>query len=261
MELQERAGELAKRGLTLVAISYDAPTTLKTFADARGITFPLISDQGSAIIRRYGLLNETVDPKGRAYGVPWPGTFILDRQGRVQSRHFEAAYQERSTTASLLVRQGGSGLGPAQISETQHLRLTAAASDARVAPGSRVSLIFDITPGRGMHVYAPGKHTYQVVRIEIDQQPWLRVHPVSYPASEIYDFKPLNERVEVYMQPFRLVQDVTVLATPEVQKQLAGHKTLTLSGRLHYQACDDKLCYAPSTIPVSWTFEVKNLER
>ena len=44
------------------------------------------------------------------------------------------------------------------------------------------------------------------------------------PPSEIYHFKPLDERVEVYQKPFRLVQDVTILATPEAQKLLAGMK-------------------------------------
>ena len=69
-----------------------------------------------------------------------------------------------------------------------------------------------------MHVYAPGKHDYRVVRLTIDPQPWLRAHDTRYPPSEIYHFKPLDERVEVYSKPFRLVQDVTILATPEVQK-------------------------------------------
>ena len=50
MELQERYGDIKRRGLGLVAISYDSVDTLKKFADSRGISFPLISDDGSAII-------------------------------------------------------------------------------------------------------------------------------------------------------------------------------------------------------------------
>ena len=49
-----------------------------------------------------------------------------------------------------------------------------------------------------MHLYAPGKHDYQVVQLTLDPQPWLRVHETRYPPSEIYHFKPLDERVEVY---------------------------------------------------------------
>jgi DsbC/DsbD-like thiol-disulfide interchange protein len=145
--------------------------------------------------------------------------------------------------------------------ETPHLSVTAAVSDDGVAPGGRVSLVFDITPRPGMHVYAPGKHSYQVVRIAIDPQSWLRVHPTTYPASDIYHFKPLDERVEVYQRPFRLVQDVTVSATPEAQKRLASQSSVAITGRLEYQACDDRLCYSPQSVPVNWTLAVRPLDR
>lgn len=233
---------------------------LQRFAKARGITFPLVSDPGSAIIRRYDLLNDTAQPGTKTHGVPYPGTFILDRTGRVRERYFEEAYQERNTVASILVRQGVTGFGPAQTLDTQHLMVVAAISDGVTAPGERHTLAFDVTPKPRMHVYAPGKHDYQVIRVTLDPQPWLRTGPTRYPPSEILHFAPLDERVEVYSQPFRLERDVTILATPEVRKQLAGQTSVTISGRLEYQACDDKLCYAPQSIPVKWTLELKQLE-
>lgn len=261
MELQGRVDDLRRQGLGLVAISYDAPPVLAAFAKSRGITFPMVSDPGSAIIKRYELFNTTVEPGTRTYGIPFPGTFIVDRQGVVRSRFFEDAYQERNTVGSILVRRGVTPDGPLMSAETRHLRLTAAVSDSTVAPGERVSIVIEITPRPGMHVYAPGKHTYQVVRLALDPQPWLRVHEPEYPASEIYYFQPLDERVEVYMNQFRLVQDVTVLGSQEAQKQLAGQNSITVAGRLEYQACDDKLCYSPQSVPVSFTLSLKPLDR
>ena len=82
MELQGRYEEIRKQGLGLIAISYDSPETLKKFADSRGISFPLISDSGSAIIRRFGILNEQQQPGTPSYGIPHPGTFIVDRSRR-----------------------------------------------------------------------------------------------------------------------------------------------------------------------------------
>ena len=64
-----------------------------------------------------------------------------------------------------------------------------------------------------MHVYAPGKHDYQVIAVKLDPQPWMKVAPTTYPPSEIYHFKELDEKVETYGKPFKLVQDVTVLNT------------------------------------------------
>ena len=261
MELQSRYAEITKRGLGLIAISYDAAETHKRFAASRGIAFPMISDPASAIIKKYGLLNDTMDPKSRAYGVPHPGTFIVDRRGRVISRFFEDAYQERYTAATILNSLGAPAGNDAVSAETRHLSMTTSISDAVAAPGQRLAITINVTPKPGMHLYAPGKHDYQVVQLSLDPQPWLRAQTTIYPASETYHFKPLNERVEVFMKPFRLRRDITLLATPEAQKLLAAVSTVTITGALEYQACDDKVCYNPTRVPISVTVRLKGLDR
>lgn len=142
-------------------------------------------------------------------------------------------------------------------SETMHLTVITSISGTDVVPGKRVSLAFDITPKKLMHVYAPGRHDYQVIAVKLDPQPWLKAQPTSYPPSEIYFFKELNEKTETYSKPFKLVQDVTILATPEARKLLAASPTVKVSGRLEYQACDDRVCYAPAKVPFSFELDVK----
>jgi hypothetical protein len=58
-------------------------------------------------------------------------------------------------------------------------------------------------------------------------------------------FRPLNERVPVYRRPFSLVQDMTLDPSREAAPILRGLKTMTITARLDYQACDDKLCFPP----------------
>ena len=261
MELQGRYDDIRRQGLGLVAISYDSPDTLKAFAASRGIRFPLIADPGSAIIRRYGILNRQQEAGTPTYGIPHPGTFIVDRKGVVTARFFEDAYQERYTAAAILTASGADSGRAAVSAETDHLRMRVSISDTAVAPGERISIVLDVTPRSNMHVYAPGKHGYRVVRVTVDPQPWLRAHDAGYPTSEVYHFKPLDERVEVYSKPFQLVQDVTILATPEVQKALAAMPRVTIAGTLEYQACDDKICYNPARVPFSFTVAMKPLDR
>ncbi len=261
VELQGRYADIKAQGLGLVAITYDPPETLEKFSESRRITFPLVSDQGSAIIKRYGLLNATVDPKTRAWGIPHPGTFILDRKGVVVARFFEDAYQERYTASTILATLGATPPGTPVSATTSHLSLSATISDPTAAPGHRLTIVAQVTPRPSMHLYAPGKHDYQVVRLTIDPQPWLRAHTTVYPPSEIYHFKPLDERVEVYSKPFRLLQDVTLLATPAAQALLGTMPTATITGVLEYQACDDKTCFNPTRVPVSFTIAVKALDR
>lgn len=140
--------------------------------------------------------------------------------------------------------------------DTMHLTVLTSISGTNVKAGDKVSLTFDITPKRAMHVYAPGKHEYQVIAVKIDPQPWLKVAPTTYPPSEIYYFKELDEKVETYGKPFKLVQDMTILTTPAAKKALASGAA-QLTGTLQYQACDDKVCYAPTKVPVSFDLAVK----
>jgi len=261
VELQGRYDDIRRQGLGLVALTYDTPETLKRFADSRGITFPLLSDPGSATIKRYGLFNTTVDPQTRAYGIPHPGTFVLDPAGKVVARFFEEAYQERYTAATILASLGTVPPGSPITARTDHLTLSATISDTVAAPGHRLSIVAAVTPRPTMHLYAPGKHDYQVVQLVIDPQPWLRAHDTVYPASEIYHFVPLDERVEVYSKPIRLQRDVTLLATPEMQKLLGSMTTATITGALEYQACDDKVCFNPARVPITFTVTLKPLDR
>ncbi len=146
--------ELKQRGLGLAAISYDSPAILKTFATQRGITFPLLSDTGSETIRRYEILNARAS--GKVAGIPYPGTFVLDRRGVVVSRSFEERYEERVSVSSLVSQTAGSGRsGPTGRAETAHMVVTTSASDTSAAPGTRISVFVDIAPKPKMHVYAP----------------------------------------------------------------------------------------------------------
>ena len=108
---------------------------------------------------------------------------------------------------------------PAPVrNDTMHLTVNTSISSAEIAPGQKLSLSFDVTPKRNMHVYAPGKHDYQVIAVKLDPQPWMKVAATTYPPSEIYYFKELDEKVETYGKPFKLVQDVTVLNTPDSEE-------------------------------------------
>ena len=265
MELQSRYADIQAQGLGLAAITYDSLETLRTYAEARGIEFPLLSDDGSAVIREYDLLNREQEPGQRTYGIPYPGTFILDTKGRVTSRFFEQAYQERFTVSSIMVALGdgvdGTDRNATRLT-TDHLEALVYATDGTVAPGNRFSLVVDVTPKDTMHVYAPGDHTYQVISLRIDTPDFIRAHDVTYPASQVYHFEPLDERVEVYAQPFSLVQEVTIPMSREIAGLAAQpDATLTIEGALEYQACDAAICYTPVELPVSWTFDWRPLVR
>ena len=288
MELQSRVEELRAQGFGAVAISYDSEAVLADFSTRRDITFPLLSDDDSSVIEAFGILNtvaaEGVGPNRddpdvvadvakyvsafgatqNIVGTPYPGTFMLDAEGRVTSRFFEEFYRERNTTANVMLKLGV-GLSPIAAIEgtTAHLKVTAYPSNSSITVGTKFSVVVEVEPNPDIHVYAPGAEQmgYRVVGLTMAPVPHVRFEPVEFPASEIYHFEPLDERVPVYQRPFVLLQEAVVSGAPGTEEALAELGALTLSGTLDYQACDDELCFDPVSMPLSFTVELDGLDR
>ena len=128
---------------------------------------------------------------------------------------------------------------------TDHLRIRYDPRVAVAADGS-MSLAVEIVPRPRMHVYAPGKHEYRVITMRVSQPRNIRTRPIEYPASEIYHFEPLDERIPVYQKPFTLKMEARADRT-------ADRSPLKIAGHLDYQACDDQVCFAPVSVPLAWT--------
>ncbi len=99
VQLQRDLKSIQDAGVQLVGISYDDTKVLKTFSDRMKIAFPLLSDTGSKTINAYHIRNEAA--KGRAQGVPNPGTFILDQEGVIRAKLFLEGFRDRHTTEAL----------------------------------------------------------------------------------------------------------------------------------------------------------------
>jgi len=254
--------QLERQGLSVAGISYDSVAVLADFSRRRGITFPLLSDPGSKTIKTYGILNTTIpETNQQSYGIPFPGTFMLNAQGVVTSRYFEQAYQERTTVGSILARLGNNVDVPATKVSSPQLEVTSFVTDSTVAPGTYFSIALDIKPAHRMHVYAPGVTGYKPIALSVEAQPGLVIREAHYPPSEDYHFKPLDEHVQVYQRPFRIVQDVAIDASPQAQAVMKDMTALNIKGVLSYQACNDKVCFSPQSVPLTWSVTLRQLDR
>jgi DsbC/DsbD-like thiol-disulfide interchange protein len=151
--------------------------------------------------------------------------------------------------AALLIQAAGSSplLPPGGV--PKHLTLATSTSAASAAPGSRVSLFADVTPNRGIHVYAPGAEDFLPIALKLEPSAGAAIGAVVYPKSETMEFD--GQKVPVFQKPFRLATEMTIAPAAK-----AG-TTLTIRGTIRYQACDDRVCFIPASAPVSWTIAVK----
>lgn len=141
--------------------------------------------------------------------------------------------------AMLVQAPGGPGAASPTTRETKHLQVT---TSATVHADGQVSLVAAVTPKPKMHVYAPGQTGLIGVSLAVDPNQALRVAAPKYPAPEKRVIAGDTELV--YSQPFQITETVTVTkGTPA---------PTTIKGSLRYQACDDVICYLPTTIPLEW---------
>ena len=254
VELQDNLAEIHRRGLGLAAISYDIPAILKSFSDRRKLGYPLLSDPGSKIIRAYGLLNETIPP-GPFFGIPYPGTYILDHDGKVVAKYFEDDYTQRFTASDILIRQFGAAAGAAHSTvASKHLKIATSAGTAVVHTGQRIALTVDISAPPGVHVYAPGVTGYIAIDLSVADSPSYAAHPAVYPPSNTMRLAAIDETVPVFVGDFRVLREITI-------SKSAVPGELTVEGQLRSQACDEKQCYVPETVPLKWILRVEPLDR
>ena len=111
VQLQAVNESLEGAGYSVFAISNDPIEILSDFAAKHGITFPLLSDGDSAVIRAFGIMNQLIRPDEgqsmRWYGIPYPGTYYLDENMAVTDKDFHQHHARRASGSSVLARALG----------------------------------------------------------------------------------------------------------------------------------------------------------
>ncbi|MGC8480078.1 MAG: peroxiredoxin-like family protein [Acidimicrobiales bacterium] len=110
--LQTRLDELNALGATLVAISPQTPDNSLTTEEKLELSFPVLSDVGNVVARRFGLVFQLPEALREVYNgfgidlpaangddtfeLPIPATFVIDGDGVVAWRHVDPDYTKRA---------------------------------------------------------------------------------------------------------------------------------------------------------------------
>jgi peroxiredoxin len=106
-----RAGDFSRRGATLVAVSPQTPDNSLTMAEKHDLEFPVLSDEGGAVIGTYGLKYDVEGQSRKLHAavgsdvarfngeggwiLPAPAVFVIDRQGMVRFVGVNGDYTQR----------------------------------------------------------------------------------------------------------------------------------------------------------------------
>jgi peroxiredoxin len=255
VELQEAWRTLQTAQVAVFAISYDSVEVLAAFAEKRGITFPLLSDVGSETIRALGLLNEHlaeqhafygVQTRDEQFGVPYPGTFVLDETGVITAKHFEQSYRVRPTAR--IFEEWALGASEAvPPTDAAHASSTNVAvrvwtDSPTYRPYQQIRLFVELSLPPELHVFAsPAPDGFAPLSLQLAELDGLQVDDYALPAPQPFTVDGLDEQFFVYEGTVRTTIPL------RLNKNL-GPTTVSL--HVTYQACTPTVCFPPATLPV-----------
>ena len=221
----------------------------------------MLADPDSKAIADYKVLNTAAT--GQYKGMARPGFFFIDTKGIIGEKFFEAKYRERLSGNNVLSKLFPElGAEVMNTVDAPHLQVAVEQSDRIGVPGSLVTLTAEVRLPPDVHVYAPGTKGYKPIVLVIDTVPELQFRPATYPHPKILYLPAIKERVPVFEGTFHISQDIRVNTAASFASSLgADGKVFTISGKLEYQACDQKICYLPASVPVKWQLQVFPLDR
>ena len=124
-----------------------------------------------------------------------------------------------------------------------------AAEQQSVTAGKRsvLELHFQVVDGFHVNSHTPKSDLLIPTQIALQPAAGVKVAAVEYPAGTTYSFSfDPSEKLDVYSGAF-------TVKLPVVAE--AGDHTVT--GTLHYLACDHAACYPPKSLPVQVVFTAK----
>jgi thiol:disulfide interchange protein DsbD len=129
--------------------------------------------------------------------------------------------------------------------------LTPVVAQASAHPGDSVRLAVVVTLPPEFHVQsdAPRDPTLIPTVLTLEPPAGGKVLEVVYPAPIDFKMADVEQPLAVFPHEFALGAEIAVPAS-------AAPGPFVVPGRLRYQACNDRLCFAPTTATVSWTVNV-----
>ncbi len=253
MELQDNLDTFKREGIAILAVSYDSPAVLKAFGDKHAISYPLLSDIDSQAISETGIFNRHI-PKGHKwYGTPYPGWYMVDKDGRVVEKHFYPQHVKRESVNDVLqevFHVHDVHLGDIAVATTPDLAAKAYFASPTLRNNQVTTLTVEVSPVERLHVNGPDlPEAYTNLELTVDGGDSLTVDSLAFPQTEDLHLEVLNETLPVYTKPF------------EIKARCVGIKrgegeSITVNVTLRYQACDELECYLPQTVSFPLTLQV-----
>ena len=243
MELQEHVDAFAAAGVRVIAVSPEPGDVIARFTERYGVTFPVLSDAGSAVINQYGIRNTDVPEDHRLYGMPFPGAYLTDAEGRIAQKHFNTNYRVRESAEMVIRGDLGEWYDLDGYPAAEGGAAVSASLGSReLKPFQRVDLLVRIDLPAGQHAYGePVPDGLVATSVTVTGPEELRVDAPIMPATH-----PLFvEGVGAELQVFEGDIHIRVPISYRNAEAPDGGDSVPIGIEVRYQACDELVCFLP----------------
>lgn len=214
----------------------------------------MLSDKGSVVIRKFGILNTNVPPDVKQfYGIPFPGQYLIAPDGVVAYKAFLPEFQTRATASEVLLKETGKGLSGSGVKiKAGNLQARVIVSNSQAFSGDRLGVAVDFNLAPGWHVYGePLPSSYTATAVKFNDKLVSR-EQVNFPRPEPLKLAVLKQTLPVYQGHFAATGWILL-------KQGLKPGEHKLAGTLSFQECNNEICKIPRTIAFAIPLRIKPL--
>ena len=145
----------------------------------------------------------------------------------------------------------GAGVSEAQILRPPTAEVTPLLAAGGVSQGAVVQAAIQVTLPEGLHTNAnqPRDPSLIPIVLTVDAPAGVSVEEIVYPEATDLAQEGIEELLAVYEQEFLIGVQLRV-----VDGMPLG--SVVIPASLRYQACDERVCYLPVTVPIEWRVNV-----
>ncbi len=215
----------------------------------------MLSDVDSQVIEAYGILNTSISKDdAMLWGIPYPGSFVVDEAGIVVAKFFHDTYKKRDSPEILI----GAALGEILISDDapsvaggdDEVRITASVQGGKgtIRQGIYRHLVVHFELGDGLHIYGePVPEGMIPTTITVNGPPgFITEDPILPPTSPLR-LEGLDVELPVWSGSVDMV--IPFYASGELASEVRplDMASARIEIDVRYQACDDSACLLPKT--------------
>lgn len=223
---------------------------LKTFSDKYKISYPLLSDVNSEVIKKFGIIDTRIPPDRKSFGVPYPGIYIINSDLVVEKKQFEITYYERPSAENILITHFDKD-PESNIQKFSNSFLTGSISisDTTVFPAQMLNISIQIKLKEDFHIYGnPIPYGFIPFSIEMEKDSNMTLDPFIFPQTKKFTIQAINETFSILPGELKLISDLRIAKKPHY-----GQNQIHII--IKYQVCDEKMCMPPEehrfTFPVN----------